>query len=100
MEIMLYICYIYVKGLGPAHAQSLVVVSVSVSPHGLRLAYSVGLLVLFSIPPASSVFLLTFAQDSLSSAYCLAVSLCICFHQLLDEASQETAMLGSCPQQA
>jgi hypothetical protein len=37
-------------------------------------------------------------QDSPSSAWCLAVGVCICLHLLPDEASQGTVMLGSCLQ--
>ena len=45
---------------------------------------------------ASLILHPTIPQDSLSSAIVrLAVGLCICFHQLLDEASQKTVMLGS-----
>jgi hypothetical protein len=35
------------------------------------------------------------STDSPSSAQGKVVSLCICFHQLLNEASQETVILGS-----
>jgi hypothetical protein len=36
----------------------------------------------------------TLSRDSPSSTCCLAVRPCLCFPQLLDEASQETVMLG------
>ena len=40
----------------------------------------------------------TIPGDTPSFTYHLAVDLCICFYQLLDEASQETVMLGFCLQ--
>lgn len=94
--------YEYVGGPGPAHACSLVGSSVSVSSHGL--VASVGPLVVSLTPLAGSNWLSlspTLPRDSSSTTCCLAVGLCICFHPLLDEASQETVMLGSClkPQQ-
>jgi hypothetical protein len=41
MKTKLHICYIYVGGLGPAHASSLVGGSVSVRPHGPKLCGSI-----------------------------------------------------------
>ena len=49
-------------------------------------------------PLTPTVFLLSLLWDSLSSASCLAVDLCMCSHQLLDEASLMLIMLGSCLQ--
>jgi hypothetical protein len=89
MKTKLYICCKCVGGLGPTHACSLVGGSVSVSPQGLRLLDSVGLLVMSLTSPALSILSPTLPHDSLSSAWCLAVGLCICLHPLLDEASQE-----------
>jgi hypothetical protein len=55
MKTKLHICYICVGNLGPPHACSLVVDSVSVSPHGPRLVDSVGFLVvsLTSLAPSN-----------------------------------------------
>jgi hypothetical protein len=72
--------------------------SVSVSFHGLRLVDSVGLLVVSLTAPAHSILSRTLPQNSQSSAWCLAVGLCVCLNALLDETSQETVMLGSCLQ--
>jgi hypothetical protein len=96
MKIKLHTCYIYVGGLGPAHEYSLVGSLVSVSSHRSRLVYSVDLLVvsLTSLAPSTLPPPPTLPQDSPSSTYCLVVGLCFCFHQLLDEASQKTVMLG------
>jgi hypothetical protein len=55
------------------------------SPYGPRLVDSVGLHVVSLTPPACSTLSLTYLQDSLSSTWCLAVGLWICFHPLLDE---------------
>ena len=65
------------------------------SPHGTRLFDSVGLLVVSLTLLVSPILSPIILQDSLSSACCLVVGLCICFDQLLDEASQKTVMLGS-----
>ena len=86
------------KGLGPGPASSLVGDSFSVSPLQLTLVDCVDLLVVSLIPLAYSLPTPTLPQDFLSSVCCLAMGLCICFHLLLDEASQETVMLGSCLQ--
>lgn len=53
---------------------------------------SVGFLVVSLTPLPPTVLL---PQDSPCSASCLAVGLCIRFHQLLDEASLRIIMLGS-----
>jgi hypothetical protein len=54
-------------------------------------------LVIFLIPQIPSIIPpLLLPQDSLSSAQCLTMDLCICFHQLLDKTSQKTVTLGSC----
>jgi hypothetical protein len=49
------------------------------------------------MPLTPSVIPPSLLQDSPNSALCLPVGVCIYFHQLLVEASQRTAMLGSCP---
>ena len=85
-------------GLGLAPTCSLVGGSVSVSPHGSRLVDSVGLLVVSLTLLAYSVLSSTPSQDSPSTAWCFSVGLCSCLHLLLDEASQEMFMLGSCLQ--
>jgi hypothetical protein len=65
MKTKLHIRYKSVWGLGPAPSCSLVGGSVSVSPNGLKLVDSVGLLVVSSL--ASSVPSPTLPQDSPSS---------------------------------
>jgi hypothetical protein len=89
MRTKLHNCYICPECLGQTCACSLVGGSVSGSPYGSRLVNSVGFLLVSSgsfnhfsphpLPP-----------DSPSSIQCLALGLCICFHQLLDEASLMT----------
>ena len=93
-----------VQGTGskdPVHACSLFGCSVSVSPHGLRVVGSVGLLVMSLTSLAPSIFQ-PLPQPSTRlpelSAWCLSVGLCICFHQLLDKASRRTVVLSSCLQ--
>jgi hypothetical protein len=78
------------ESLGPAAACFLVGGPGSASPHGTRLVDSVGILVASLIPPSCLLLSLTLPQDSPGSACCLAVSLCLCLHPLLGEASQET----------
>jgi hypothetical protein len=98
MKTKLHISYICVGGLNASHAFSLVGGSVSVSPCGPRSVDSVGFLVVSLTSLAPSILHPSLPQDSLSSAYCLAVGLCICFHQFLGEASLMTVMIGSCLQ--
>ena len=66
--------------LGAAPVCSLVGGLVSVSPHWPMLADSVGLLVVSLTPLAPLILPTILPKDSLSSAYCLAVGLCVCFH--------------------
>jgi hypothetical protein len=66
------------------------------SPHKARLVDSVGLMSL--TPLAQSILSPILPQDFPGTTWCVAVGLCICFHKQLDEASQETVMLGSCLQ--
>ena len=73
----LSIYYKCIGGLGPALACSLVGGLGSMSPYGLRLINSVGFVV-FLTPLPCSLLSPTFPQDSQSSAWCLAVGLCIC----------------------
>lgn len=61
-----------------------------------QVSWVVGLLVVSLTPPACSILSPTLPQDSPSSTWCL--DLCISFHLLLDAASQEVVMLGSCLQ--
>ena len=67
MKTKLHICYKCVGGLGSGHVQSLFGGPVSVSLHGPRLVYSVGLLVMSLTPLASSFLPLTLPQDLLVS---------------------------------
>lgn len=60
-------------------------------PHGPKLVYSVGLLVVSLIPLTISIPSPTLSQDSQSYAYRLSLG----FHQVLDETSQKTIMLSS-----
>jgi hypothetical protein len=88
---LLYMCR------GPRFSpSSFVGCSASVSSYESRLVGSLGLLVALLTPSTPSVLRLTLSQDFPSSAWCLAVGLYICFHQLLDEAFQMIVMLGSC----
>ena len=94
MKTKLHICYKYIVDLGLAPACSLVGGLVSVSPYGPRLVDCVGfswcsgpLWPTQSYPP---VFHRTLKLP-LMFGY-----LCVHFHPLLDEDSQETVMLGSC----
>jgi hypothetical protein len=107
MKTKQHICYKCVYGgvgsglpsSGTSHYEcSLIGGSVSVSPHVFRLVDSVCLLVLTLIPPVCLFLSLTLLWESRISDWCLAVGLCNCFHQLLDEASQEAVMLSSCLQ--
>jgi len=68
MKTKLHICYVCVRGLGPAHAYSLVGGSVSESSHGPRLVGSVGLPVVSMTPPTPSILLQVLLQDSPNSA--------------------------------
>jgi len=58
-EFSLLLCYICVRGLGPARACSLVCGSVSESPQGSRLVGSVGLPVEFLSSSGPSILLQT-----------------------------------------
>lgn len=58
----------------------------SVSLFELSLLESVSFLVMFLIPLSPTILPPFLAQDVLCSTQCLAVGLCICFCQLLDEA--------------
>ena len=83
-------------GLNPDHACCLVGGSVCVTPLSPRIVGSVDLmlsLTLYSLSPITHYF--TRHPDLRLT---LAAGLCICFHQLLDEASQMIVMLGSCLQ--
>ena len=84
------IWYLCVGGLGLAPECFLVGDSVPVKPHGPRLFDFLSLSVVSLIPLALSVLSLTLPY-SWSSVYWLAV-------KLLDEASQNTVLLGSCLQ--
>lgn len=87
MKSKLHIDYKWVGRLGPALTCSLVGGSVPVSTHGPRLVDSVGLLVMLLTPLTHSVLSPTLSQDASNSAWCLAVCVCICLHQLKSEAS-------------
>ena len=87
MKTKLHICYKCIGGLGPAPACSLVGGSVSLSSHVFRLVDTIGLLVVSLTPPAPSLL-----SPTLPDVW---LWVCICFHLLLDEASQEIVMLGS-----
>ena len=91
MTTPLHNCYICVEGLDQSHACSLVDSSVAMSPCDPKLVDSAGFLVADPVPS----ILPSLPQDS-SNSTCLAVGLSISFHQLLDEASMMTVMLGSC----
>ena len=91
----LNMCYICVGDIVPVYPCPSVDGSVSVNPHDPMLVSPVGFLVIFLTSPAPSVLSLSLPQDSLHSGVGV---LYICFHQLLDEASQMTVMLGSCMQ--
>ena len=91
MKTKLLICLICAGDLDPAHACSLVGDSISGSPQGSRLVDSVGLLVESLSPPAPSIMSSTLP----TAPQALPVGVCICFHLLLDEASQETVISGS-----
>ena len=95
MKTKLHICYKCAGGLCTAHACSLVGNSVSGNPYGPRKFDFVNLVVSLATL-ALSIFSPTLPQDSLNSTYCLVVDLCICFHQLMDEASKKIVMTGSC----
>jgi len=98
MKIQLYICYKCVGGLGPATVCSLVGGLVSGSPHGHKLVASVGLLVV-SLTPLDSRNLSPYPfPKSLRALLHIWLRVSICFHRLLDEASQKTVMLVSCLQ--
>ena len=81
--------------LGPAPTWTLVGGSVSMSPHGLRLIESVSLLWCLWPLQITQLYPQHFHKIPLSPPWSLAAGLCICFHLLIDEVSQETAMLGS-----
>ena len=79
-------------------ACSLVSDPASMSPHAPRLVDSVGLLKVSLTHLACSILFPTLPIDSPFSTFCLAVGPYICLHLVLDVASQETVMLGSCLQ--
>jgi hypothetical protein len=64
METKLNNCYIYVEGLGPSHACSLVGGSVSLAPYGPTLVHSVDFLMVYLIPLAPPILYLLLAEDS------------------------------------
>ena len=98
MKTKLYICSKCVACLGLSPVYSLVDSSVSVSSHDPRLFDYVGILVMSLIPLAHSI-LSAHPPSRLSElCFCLTVDICICFPLLLDEAFQQTTMLGSCLQ--
>jgi len=74
---------------------SLVGGSISISPYEPRLRDSIDILIAFLTPLTCLILPLLFHNKTLQY---LAVDLCLCLHLLLDEASQKTAMLGSCLQ--
>ena len=82
------------RGVIPTPVCSLEGVQGSVSPHGPMLVDPVGILgpsdLRTSIPNIS--------KEPPGSACCLVVGPCICLQLLLDETSEETAVLGSCLQ--
>lgn len=69
--------------------------SVSVSPCRPRLVDSVDFLVVFLTSMAPLILSPPLPHDSPSFAQCVAVGLCICFYQLLGEASQMSVRLGA-----
>lgn len=73
---------ICVGSLGPFHTLSLVVGSVSGNPQGPQLVDSISLVVESLSPLGPLVLPPTLLQDSSSSTYCVAESLCL-FPQLL-----------------
>jgi hypothetical protein len=79
------------QSLGKIHAGPLIVGSVSVNPCEFRFVDFVCFPVL-----CLTILAPLLPQDSLSFSLCLAVGLCICFHQLLDGASMTVIMSGSC----
>ena len=70
----------------------------SYEPWWTQVSDFVGFLVMSLTALAPTIFLPPLLQDSTSSTECLTVGLCICFHQLLGEASLMMIMLGSCLQ--
>jgi len=84
------------RGLGPAPECSLVGGAVSVSLRGHRLVDSGGLLVVSLTPLTFSLPSPTLLRGSASSTRFMAMSFCGYLVLTLDEASQETVMLGSC----
>jgi hypothetical protein len=69
--------------------------SVSVSPYGPSLVDFVSFLVVSLTSLALSILPPALPKYSLSSSYWLAMGLCICFHQLLGEATQIILMLAT-----
>lgn len=67
------------------HVISLVGNGISVSPYEAKLVGSVGFFVVFLPPLAHTILSSLFPLDSLRSAQCLAMVICIYFHQLLGE---------------
>ena len=92
---MLDNCNIYAENLGLAHACALVGGSVSMSLYEPRLVDSVSFFVVSLTLLAPTILPSSLLHSSPRSVQCLAVDLCLCFHQLLDEASLMTIGLMS-----
>ena len=88
---LLHICW----GLEAACLCSLVGALVPGSSQGPILVDTVGLPMGLPSPSVPSIFPLTFPQRAATSGQCLAVSICICPSQML-ENPQKTAILYSC----
>ena len=80
-----YNCHTDAESLGWSHVSSLAVGTEPMSSQKFRSVVSVRFPIVILTPPPPSLQL-----DSWSSAQCLAVDLCICSHQLLDEGSMMT----------
>lgn len=93
MKTKLIICYKCVEDLHAASAYALVGGSVSVCLHRARIVDSLGLFVGSMDPPACLILFPFLPLDSWSSAWCLAVSLCIFLYPLMEETSWDTVML-------
>jgi hypothetical protein len=94
------LCYICARGHGSDHVCSLVSGSVSGSSQGPGLVNTVGLPMGLLSPSAPSILpLSTLLLGSLTSVQCLAVNICNCLSQLLEEPLRgQPAMLGFCLQ--
>jgi hypothetical protein len=82
-------------GLGAACVCSLIGVSDSEIPQWSRLVGSVCLSVEFLSPLGPAVLPPFLPEESPSSIHCMAMGVCVCLSQMLDEASQRTTMLYS-----